>query len=166
MNSDRELTSTAYHEAGHAVAAIYLDVPVRHVSIVPNAKKQTLGHVQHGPLPGRLVDALERGKLTRAQRSEVEDRAVITLAGPAAEAKFRGRRNHIGASFDYENVVDWAFALHFPGKVCDLWIKYCVERAHGFVDEHWAEVENVARALLASPKIGREELPRAMGLWR
>jgi ATP-dependent Zn protease len=36
---------TAYHEAGHAVAAYELRLPFRYVTIIPDEEKMTLGHI-------------------------------------------------------------------------------------------------------------------------
>ena len=57
---------TAFHEAGHAVAAIALGTPIKRASL-------------------DRVTTLVRPGCPQAQRNE----AIIALAGPAAEAKFR-----------------------------------------------------------------------------
>lgn len=68
--------TTAYHEAGHAVVALYLDRPVHRVSVL--ASRERLGQCEFGK--GRFKpseDALER-------------EILIALAGLAAEARHTG----------------------------------------------------------------------------
>ena len=60
------MSERAYHEAGHAVAAAVLGTPIKRASL-------------------DRVTTLVRPGCPRAQRAE----AIIALAGPAAEAKFR-----------------------------------------------------------------------------
>ncbi len=39
--------AVAYHEAGHAVAAFYLHMPVYKATIKPDSERGTDGHVRH-----------------------------------------------------------------------------------------------------------------------
>jgi hypothetical protein len=50
----RALKSTAYHEAGHVVAAFTLRRGIKHVCIVPNFEMGALGDVQPKDKPANL----------------------------------------------------------------------------------------------------------------
>ncbi len=65
------LYGIAVHEAGHAVAAALLDMPIEHVSIVPNEDDD--GRVIHGGAP--LSQDEERTLTHAAATREVEDLA-------------------------------------------------------------------------------------------
>jgi hypothetical protein len=80
---------TAVHEAGHAVAALTLDVPVRYVSMRPN-NPDAAAHVMHG----RLDDTA----------SMCERCMVVAAAGLVAEDLYHG---HDGEERD--NLVDAAY---------------------------------------------------------
>jgi Peptidase family M41 len=89
--------AAAYHEAGHAVAAVLEHRRFRYVTIVPDTVEGTLGHCLYAPWPAGVQP--ERGEDGR-----VEGRiraAIITLyAGHAAEALFTGRNNWRGSASD------------------------------------------------------------------
>ena len=70
----------AYHEAGHAIAAIWHEIELDCVTIVPESG--TLGYVEHrfSGLAGLEED-----------REKLETQALIALAGPACEAHHFGR---------------------------------------------------------------------------
>ena len=68
--------ATAYHEAGHAVAALALGRPVQRVSILPN--RERLGHCEFG-----------KG-VFRPSEDWLEREILIALGGLAAEARYTG----------------------------------------------------------------------------
>jgi ATP-dependent Zn protease len=78
------LENTAYHEAGHAVAAHYRHVKIQRATIVATA--DYLGCVSHAPIQfakdGEFDDSL-RG-IDRAERS-----IIVCYAGPLASRKFQ-----------------------------------------------------------------------------
>ena len=69
-------SSTAYHEAGHAVVAMVLDRPVHRVSVLPN--RERLGQCEFG-----------KGRFKPSEDS-LEREILIALAGLAAEARHTG----------------------------------------------------------------------------
>src|SRR5437773_7281091 len=67
---------TAYHEAGHAVLALFLGQPVQCVSILPN--REHLGVCEFGK------------RVYRPSEDWLELEILIALGGIAAEARFTG----------------------------------------------------------------------------
>jgi hypothetical protein len=80
-----QLSSTAYHEAGHAVAALRLGVGIgrRGVSIVPG--EGFLGKVHVLMALGGRPDV----EITGAMRLKAESQVIVSLAGTAAQRRFR-----------------------------------------------------------------------------
>jgi ATP-dependent Zn protease len=77
---------TAYHEAGHAVAALALGRPVHGVSIRPG--RDRLGQCAFGKA------------VFRPSEDWLEREVLIALAGLAAEARFTGAYGREGAARD------------------------------------------------------------------
>jgi hypothetical protein len=93
-----EVERVAYHEAGHATAALWFKVELDRVTIVPEGG--ALGYVEHrfSGLAGRDED-----------REKLEAQALVALAGPACEAHHfgRGREGNWHAD-DYQHDVEQA----------------------------------------------------------
>ncbi len=104
-NAPSLIERTAYHEAGHAIAAIRRRVRLYNASIVREATSS--GRVStRNPL--RQLD-LETDTSSPTRR-RIEDQVMVLLAGPAAEAYFVEVRRDaqwdaIGASADIEKAV-------------------------------------------------------------
>jgi ATP-dependent Zn protease len=141
-----DLECTAYHEAGHAVAAIALPRGVKQVSIVPDEERGSLGHCRNSELPSLV--RLEYEDSPYLRRS-VELECITFCAGGIAETKRRGRRNHTGARADMNNAFELASRL-FGDEVGEKYLSYLHARAAQLLErpEHWAAVEYVARELL------------------
>ena len=75
-----ELRATAYHEAGHAVAALMLGRGFRSVSVIPN--DESLGRVVRYPLWADGADAIHL-EMTPARRSRPipDERVFDSLRG-------------------------------------------------------------------------------------
>src|SRR5436309_9344670 len=85
---------TAYHEAGHAVAALALGRPVQRVSVRPDA---------------RFLGVCEFGKgVFRPSEDWLEREILIALGGIAAEARHTGDYDWNGAGRDQLFVRDLA----------------------------------------------------------
>lgn len=143
--------STAYREAGHAVAAIELKRAFKYVTIIPG--EDTLGHIRFEGFgsdfhPDHDVSPRVRAKLERA--------IMCSLAGGIAEAKFRGRHNHRGASGDYFNTVDFAEYVTHSVKEAEAYINWLsIRTAHLFSLPYvWAGVAGLAAALIEQRHIG------------
>lgn len=100
------LEATAYHEAGHAMAAWYLKIPFgkgKHaISIVPDGSTQ--GHfLSKHILRGRRIDVGTTG----ADQLKMERLVVVLLAGMVAQRRHRPSsiRTWHGSS-DFHSAVD------------------------------------------------------------
>ena len=95
--SRRDLKTTAFHEAGHAVAMYRLPThdPVRHISIIPRGR--SLGATWS--LPGE--------DSSNPTRNEMYEQIVALLGGRAAEELFLGDIS-VGASNDIERATKLA----------------------------------------------------------
>src|SRR5262245_43621 len=102
--SVRELRATAHHEAGHAVMALELGIPVASVDVIE--VEDRVGVVMLTKKPSWFrADGLHV-----RSRVYAENRVMMLLAGPIAEARFVGRNNRVGASADYHLCADYALA--------------------------------------------------------
>ncbi len=102
--SEREREATAYHEAGHAVAAFEVGAVIHRVSIIQT--EDMFGAVESGR-PSWLRNDMMHAR----SRLWAEARILWTLAGPVTEARHTGRRNRVGASSDYRTCADLALSM-------------------------------------------------------
>src|SRR5436305_1804383 len=99
-----ELECTAYHEAGHAVAAFALRRAVRRVSVVPDVAADSVGRCAYGSLADTFRPDVDNASSKTRARAECV--IMLALAGGIAEALFKGRHNHGGAGRDYASALD------------------------------------------------------------
>jgi hypothetical protein len=86
---DEQRKPAAYHEAGHAVAAHLLRLPLVAISTV--ADKASTGHTLLAPrVAERIRRAVDRGWPTLRDRALLRRCLVQTLAGPSAEMRDGG----------------------------------------------------------------------------
>lgn len=95
----------AYHEAGHAVAAIWLGGEVVHVTIEPDCND---GPLRDGEVQVRWH---HRGL---SQRDLIEREVAVALAGPAAEMIYMGERPHPRAVREWGE--DWRIAWELAAQ--------------------------------------------------
>ena len=142
---------TAYHEAGHFVAAYVgkKSAAIRRLSIVPEG--DTLGHVVPFPTPSFRPDIdppLQR----------VVDTIVTYLAGSAAERRFAGRLlDHEGSAQDYSSAVSLGMHVVTADRELELFVNWLDERAAEVIDVHWWAVTGVAKELLRRKKMTGKE---------
>lgn len=165
------LERVAYHEAGHAVAHIWLGVPFRWASIKPDAN--SYGRVT-GPSPlRRLIDKrLDGDKLTPKEWVRVEKEIVAIYAGSAAEAEYLQRNDLVnldnltglvlGALDDQSINIQIATQLQSDDtEVGDAWLTYLRLRASSLVRWQWIRIEHVAAQLLKRTTLSAKQVQAA-----
>jgi hypothetical protein len=142
-----EIESTAYHEAGHAVAALHVGRAVKSVTIVPDDDGSD-GKVRHYPLRGKWLQP-DVHIDTRA-RNHFETTITVLLAGPAAERKYRGRWNHQGAGADRDRAFDLALRLVGSEKQLTPYWEWRNQIAMDLWENEyvWEQVKRLAAELL------------------
>ncbi len=153
--------ATAYHEAGHAVAAVLLHVrgPIREVTIVPD-----------DPYNDGEVRFLYPNREPR--RCEVDHWILQCVAGRWAECRYQGGDNPGGAEGDYERCVTWAvrcgiatnadFEKEFDSP---FWARHDA-RGGRFVRRNWNQIQAVAEALFEEKTISGARVAGLLGRWR
>jgi hypothetical protein len=109
--------STAYHEAGHAVASWHFRKRFRSVTIVPTG--ESLGCVKSNQYLKRNPEY----ELDSRMINCFETKAQILFAGYYAEKKFTGRGNSVGASRDFNTALSLLLRIH-EGEVGRCYIRY------------------------------------------
>ena len=146
MKRTKALESTAYHEAGHAVAAWRYGVRTKRLSIVPEPSFAGQ-HVRH-PYFGGINQ--EWGSSPRAQR-RVENMVLVCCAGPAAQRRFnpKGFRNY-HAEGDWYQAINLLSHLTGDDEILSAYFKLIDLRARKFVAQPsvWPLIEGLAETLL------------------
>jgi ATP-dependent Zn protease len=145
-------TTTAYHEAGHAVVAFFMRHRIEFATIKPTAEYQG------------LVKSKPRGKLdldsaTPAMRIKLEDVLIMLLAGDIAQRRFapRSSRNW-QTTEDRQTAADLALSICGTGESATAYIAWLTIRARDIVHGRWSLVERVANALLERETISGEDI--------
>jgi ATP-dependent Zn protease len=158
----KQLISTAYHEAGHVVAAHFQDIRFRHATIKPDEADNSLGHVLYGQLSKAIVGVLNAGELTPRQRAHIEARIIASFAGGIAERKYRGRHNNIGRRQDLRNAFDFADALSSSEREAQAYQHLLYIRAEDLIEKYWWVVEALADALMVAETLTADEARQAI----
>src|SRR5262245_54406910 len=136
--------ATAYHEAGHALAAWKNGIGIRRISIVPKGDK--LGRLQRRT-PLRAIH-FEWDGSDRA-RMRAEKLIEVSLAGPAAQRRFKPSSfRHCQAHSDHRQAVDLADYLNGNSEQAQLYLRWMERRASDLVANFWPLVEALALVLL------------------
>jgi hypothetical protein len=154
----RAIAATAYHEAGHAVAAWRFCLKFKRVTIKPDADAGSLGDVLHR-VPNWFrpdIESSDRVSL-RAERHIITD-----FAGQLAEAKFRGRPPRFGMESDNQSAANMAFRLSGSPETVEAYLKYCWFAARDLVNGQWPQIEVLAASLLKRQTLKYEEVLEAI----
>jgi len=171
MTPTKKLEATAYHEAGHAVAAFFLRRGFTRVSIIPG--EDFLGQLVTTPPPRSLHPDCETDARTELWlRREI----TIFLAGPVAEKIHTGRGNwKIEGSSDVHNAVGLASYIIGDDEI-GAYIHWLTLHTTNLLNHphRWPIVQALAAELLESRVIGarraralmREAWRKAAEAWR
>jgi len=147
------LRSTAFHEAGHVVASIWLQRPFKYVTIEPAG--DALGHMQ-GWVPGKWFRP--DMELTPRVRSLIDAEVSVLFAGGIAEKRHVGRSNRHSTRSDYSALVDLALYVGGDERTTNAYVKWRQFAAEALIDFHWSEVEQLANALLDQKRMTSTEV--------
>lgn len=156
------MEETAYHEAGHAFMAAFLGGQVESLTIEPDRDDG----------PERFGDAQivwRRGDMTVKEYQNKQ--VLVTLAGPVAEAIYRGEPLHPG--FVPEWADDWrrawdAAELIMPDERLRLvFLEKTARQLHQTLsrDKHWAAIAALADELLAHETLDAEQIQEVLVVW-
>jgi ATP-dependent Zn protease len=146
---------TAYHEAGHAVAAFFLGLRIgrKRVTVIPDKVKQTLGatHV--------LSQLRERPDVSVSTRThvQIENRAVVCMAGDIAEKKFRPGR-HYGGQTDLKHAFNLLESISRSDEITEARLNVAILEARSLVELRWREITAVANALVERKTLTAEQV--------
>jgi ATP-dependent Zn protease len=150
VRREARLLRTAYHEAGHAVAALLVRRRFKYVTVEPG--DDNLGHVLYRRW-GESFDP-DLNSDSRTER-RIENAVFTAFAGHAAEAIFVGRGNWIGSGQDRQT------AMYLASYICGnneelnaylnlVWIRTRMKLRQ---PHHWTQVKALAEALVVERKI-------------
>jgi hypothetical protein len=134
--------AVAHHEAGHAVAAVLLRLPLPRVVADVSWERPAYAHTGSG-----MLDA------ARAPRELLVWHAVVACAGPAAEARYLGLRSQdavgeTGYAADVDRTRSMAArAVVLGDGDSERWEADRVYEARRLVSGAWHAVQAVARGL-------------------
>jgi hypothetical protein len=142
----------AYHEAGHAVACIWFEIPPDVVTIVPEG--ESLGYVEHNfyGISGLNED-----------REKLEEQALIAFAGAACEALHFGKGRDVdwcdeGYRHDIVQASRILYSLAEHDNEGAAYFDWVGERAKSLVARPLfvAAVDALAEALIEHQKLAGE----------
>lgn len=136
MTPSVDQTSTAYHEAGHAVIALAHGRPVGKVSILPDQRR--LGHCE-----------IRKGTFG-PKRDGLETEILILLGGPAAEARFVGNYCWESAAQDLRDVRRLVLFRTSSERQAERLERRLLDKVEYLLEQtgNWAAVEKIANELL------------------
>jgi hypothetical protein len=143
----------AFHEAGHVVAAYFLGVRIKKVSILHN--KDYVGIVIHEKVVRGLAPEIDTSVLRNFNR--MENLARIALAGDIAQ-KIHAPRSSDGAGLDRETVANIAFRLNGSPEAAGAWIEWLKVSVKDMLTVRWPFVDSVARELARENALNKEQI--------
>ena len=149
-SKQKKLERTAYHEAGHVVAAYFVRRGFSYISIEPG--EDSLGHVVYQKFRDSFRPDYDKKIKTRLPLEKV---IIIGLAGYVAEKIFTGRRGLTEAVDDFQIAFDYASILTGGAEETSAFVKWLLIRTENMLrtPQNWAAVQALAEELLKVKKI-------------
>lgn len=161
MPPDRIEEITAWHEAGHAFAAVYLGGEVESVSIDPD----------NDDGPTRFGDTTIRWMGGRFSEREHQMNAIlVALAGPVVEMIHRGDPFHPAtvAEWSQDWRLAWEAAAFIPAKQQRMqFLEQTTVDLHRTLsqDNHWAAIGAIVDSLMAHEILEGEVVHDIVAEW-
>ncbi|MBV08088.1 hypothetical protein [Rubinisphaera sp.] len=155
------LELTAYHEAGHAMMAVYLGAFVESITINPDWDDG----------PERYGDVTIVWSNTQLTKQDLEDRVRVALAGPVVEMIYRQEPFHPALvaewAQDWQDAWHWAEPLEKQPKRRLAYLENMAVELYRFFDEEnaWAATAAIVDHLLAHETLEGEEISDIMSEW-
>lgn len=134
---------TAFHEAGHVVAAWSRRVKIHNATIVPSPEFN--GLVRHANPLHKLHPDYD---VSARVRDRAESAIVVSLAGPEAQRRYSPRswRTYHGAA-DFKKAVDLAMRFNSSDEAVNAYLAWLAIVTRDEIALLWPQVETVAQAL-------------------
>lgn len=155
--------ATAYHEAGHVVANWRVKglKAVGAVSIEPEEDFHGVA-ISKWMLKGLHPDI----EMTDRARARIEDQILTSLAGPAAQRKFKPRSvRHVHGRSDRELAIDLASYVAGSHRQLEAFLKWMWVRAEDLVETNWSTTVDLAATLLERRKLSGRQVQDWLGSW-
>ncbi|MFN7734846.1 MAG: cell division protein FtsH [Pirellula sp.] len=140
------LKATAYHEAGHAVMALFLGRPIDKVTIAPG--KSAIGVERLGACH------IKKGQ-GKGSKDWLEDEVMILLAGMVAESQITGQYCAAGAAQDLRFVRRFLQSRAAGERQVERLERRLLSKTENYLSERalWSAIEKIAAELLKSQTI-------------
>jgi len=155
-------SSVVYHEAGHAVMAVWLGGEVLHVTIEPNRDEE----------PRRDGDAMVRWHHRGlSSRESCERELMAVLAGPIAEMVHTDQRSSLNATPEWAG--DWQIACQLAATIIKesalrrAMIDAVTDKLFVLISraDFWQAISEVADLLDAHETIEGDEVAQCVARW-
>src|SRR6516165_9443188 len=146
MSNQPAVMATAYHEAGHAVAAIMQGIAVHTVTIKPG--DNYFGLTKHGKT---RMDGFQPDyeSVPPRVRDRMEKQARCALAGLIAQRRFsKSSIRQWHAHQDHRIAADLVSRLAHSIPETEAWLNLLHIQTEQIIDAHWYGVEAIAQALI------------------
>ena len=143
---DARRRHAAFHEAGHVVARWALGLEVTEVCIREDGSGYTCGT-----------------EMSFSGHKWTEKFVLVSLAGPAAEARARKMRTFVIWLTSGRQDVDEAKDLIQRMGPLDGWLDEYTEQSRQLVNGHWQAIESVANALIEWSELSAEDIDHLLG---
>ena len=142
---------TAYHEAGHAVAAYLRRLRFTSISIIPY--RGTLGRCEFSEAP--IVVDLNAHSIEHARR-RIETLIIVSLAGGVAECLVTGRHNWRGAHADLHDAARYASFVTGSEDELGAYVRWLWEHTKMLLASPpcWLAVQQLAVVLVEDGRVG------------